>query len=454
MAKLSTYKNVIKRYLDLLSQGEKVEFSKSLMQKAHAADLAELIANLSDEKQVTVFENLETERQSEVFSELPEVVQEELAHEIDAVSLVDLFKTLPLDEAADLLAIVEEEDKEVLLHSLTLSKRSKLERLMLYGQESAGGIMTPIIFIVKKEQTVAGLIEILRKHKDEDQIFLNIFVVDEQQKLIGSIPLQDIVVADPESQIGSIMQVDPISVSVHDDQEYVAHIVRKYSLLVVPVVDENGKLVGRVTPDDILEVLQEEAEEDAYKMAGLDAEEVKIDSGLEVARLRLPWLLMCLLGSMVSAGIIHSYGNLLSKGVGLIIFLPAICAMGGNSGLQTSTVTIRNLAYGSVFYKNLRKVIRRELLCGILIGIVCGTTVGCVGGAWLRGGIFGLIIGCAMVLTVLISTCTGLLFPLFFNKIGIDPAVASGPLITTLNDATSTFTYLTTAYFLFNLFQL
>ena len=189
-------------------------------------------------------------------------------------------------------------------------------------------------------------------------------------------------------------------------------------------------------------------------MAGLDAEEVKIDSGLEVARLRLPWLLMCLLGSMVSAGIIHSYGNLLSKGVGLIIFLPAICAMGGNSGLQTSTVTIRNLAYGSVFYKNLRKVIRRELLCGILIGIVCGTTVGCVGGAWLRGGIFGLIIGCAMVLTVLISTCTGLLFPLFFNKIGIDPAVASGPLITTLNDATSTFTYLTTAYFLFNLFQL
>ena len=450
----SIYRKITKKLLDRLARGEKVDFTSSLIKKVHAADIAEIISNLSEERQLKIFQSLEEDRQGEVFSELPEEIQEDLVQEFDDEHLISLFKELPPDEAVDMLNMLGSEDQELLLKTLPSKHKWNLRRMLLYSEESAGGIMTPVVITAQEAHTAADVIEILRQHQKDDDTIINIFVVNEEDKLIGMVPLQTLVVSPPETKISQIMERDPIAVSVHEDQEVVAQIVSKYNLIAVPVVDEQGRLVGRVTPDDVLEVLQDEADEDAYLMAGMDSEEVYVDSAFEVARMRLPWLLTCLFGSMISAVVIGTYQQTLQKVVGLICFLPAICAMGGNSGLQTSTVTIRNLAYGQVFHKNVRKVVRRELTSGIIIGLVCGIFVGCIGGFWLKGLLYGTIIGCSMIFTILISTCTGLLFPLLFNRIGIDPAVASGPLITTFNDATSSLTYLTTAAIFLHYFHL
>lgn len=446
----------IKRFLEKISRGEKVDLSRSFIKTTHAADLAEIIANLtSEETQVDTFVDfLPEEYKARVFSELPEEIQEEVLQKIGKEPVIKLFKALPPDEAVDLLSMLPPEDQEALLQTLPADQQGKFRRLLVYGKDSAGGIMTTMLVSARSEQTVADVIKMLRQFKDKSEMLINIFVVDAQDKLLGTVPLQTFVVSDPETLVSSIMTPDPITVSIHDDQEVVAHTVTKYNLMNIPVVDDSGRLLGRITTDDVMEVWQEEADEDVLLMAGMDTEELRVNSSLLIARLRLPWLLLCLCGSFLSGSVISAYrGSLDAKVIlAFLIFLPAICAMGGNSGLQTCTVTIRNLAYGQVFYTSMRRMVRRELLAGIAIGIVTGTVVGSVAGLWLGNVFYGTIIGLCMMFTVCLSTCTGFFIPIIFNKIGIDPAVASGPLITTLNDVSSTLIYLSVAVILLRLF--
>ena len=451
------YQVTIKRLWEKLTRDERLKFTRSLVKKVHAADIADIIANLSDdERRVETFSSIvDDERKSDIFSELPEEIQRKLFHEIDIKLRVALFKELSPDDAVDFLGLLEEEEQNLLLNTLPLLQQEKLRCLLRYGRESAGGIMTPILMSAKENQTTGEIIDLLRKQKEEiDEVLLNIFVIDDAGILIGTLPLQTLVVSDPNEKVSDVMDSYPITVSVQHDQELVAQIVSKYNLIAVPVVDQSGKLVGRITLDDIFDVLQEEADEDVCLMAGVGTSEARVQSAFSVARLRLPWLLTCLAGSMVSGIVINSYHDTLSKVIVLVSFLPAICAMGGNSGLQTSTVTMRNLAHGQVFYNNIKKIVKRELLSGSIIGIVAGTVMGIIAYFWLKQPLYGGIIGISMIMTILISTCNGFFIPIFFNKVGIDPAVASGPLITTLNDATSSFTYLTIATILLKCFGL
>ncbi len=447
----SLYKTKVKRLSEQLSRDEKIEAGSSIIRNIHAADIADLISNLSDEKQVSIFDSLDGKQKGDVFVELPEDVQAEVIQESDKDKVFDLLQELEPDEAVDLLTLLPSEEKEQLLSQLPKHIQTKLRQLLSYSEESAGGIMTPILMKVGMEARVSEVLDLI-KACNKEEMLLYVYVVDEEHKLTGVVPLQEIAIAEKDCLVKDIMQLNPIVVNAHDDQEFVAQTVYKYNLYAVPVVNNSGQLLGRVTIDDAVAVAHEEAVEDAYLMAGMDAEEVHIASGFTVACMRLPWLLTCLLGSLISAFVLNHYEATLTKYIALITFLPAICAMGGNSGLQTSTVTIRNLTYGEVFNKNLRQVIQRELLSGFIIGVGCSLFVATISTLWIGSPIYGLAIGISMFFTIFLSTCSGFFVPLFFNRIGIDPAISSGPLITTINDAMSALTYLSVATYLFHVF--
>lgn len=449
--KIKNDRDAVQELLERFSQGEKATISKSIIERAHAADIAEIIANVSDERQRKVFEALDKKQKGDVFIELPEDIQSEFLDDADDERLFSLLSDLEPDEAVDLLNLLPSGKQHQILSKLPPKLGHKLRKLLLYSEESAGGIMTPILLSVYEDETVEDVIEKMRAYQYEE-VITNVYIVDNDFILVGYLPLQSIIIAEKKTNINEIMKISPISVNVHDDQEIVSQTVRKYNLLSVPVLEENGQLVGRITLDDIIDIVHEEADEDMYKMAGVDIDEVHVESGFQVARMRMPWLSLCLGGSMISAFVLQSFQGILSQSVMLISFLPAICAMGGNSGLQTSTVTIRNLNYGAVFHTNRKKLVRRELLSGIIIGITCGIFVAILSSVWLQNSIYGLIIGSSMIITIIFSTCTGFFIPIFFNRLKIDPAIASGPLITTLNDAMSAFIYLTMASIQLKLF--
>ncbi|WP_372370881.1 magnesium transporter [Candidatus Uabimicrobium sp. HlEnr_7] len=442
--KTKNYRKAVQSLLSQFSKDEKAPITHSIFTKAHAADIAEIISHVSEDRQLKVFDALDVKQRGDVFVELPEDLQSEFIEETDDQRLLALFKELEPDEAADFLSLLDEDRQQELLSELPQRLQRKFRTLLLYGEESAGGIMTSILLTVHAGDTVNMAIEQIREYKS-DEIIINVYIVDQNFKLIGSVPLQNLIIADGKAKIEDIMELSPIAVNVNDDQEIVGQTVRKYNLLSVPVIDDAGKLLGRITMDDVIDVVHEEADEDVYRMAGVDSDEIHVDSGFAIARMRLPWLSICLGGSMVSAFVLQNFESILSKSMVLIAFLPAICAMGGNSGLQTSTVTIRNLTYEAVFHSNRKKLARRELLSGVIIGITCGFLVCCISLLWLGNIIYGLIIGSSMLLTIFFSTCTGFFIPIFFSKLKIDPAIASGPLITTLNDAMSAFIYLAMA---------
>lgn len=444
--KTKNYRQAVQQLLDRFSKDEKATITKSIMTKAHAADIAEIISNVSEERQLKVFKALDEKQQGDVFVELPEDIQHDVVEEADNEKLLSLLTELEPDEGVDLLHLLPIEKQREILSKLPPKLGHKFRKLLLYSEESAGGIMTPILLSVYKDETVGDAIKKIRMHQYEE-VIISVYIVDKDLKLIGSLPLQTIVIAENDTKIEDVMELNPISVSVHDDQEIVGQTVRKYNLLSVPVIEEDGQLVGRITLDDVIDIVHEEADEDLYKMAGVDADEAHVDSGFAVARMRLPWLSLCLGGSMVSAFVLQNFEHILSQSMILISFLPAICAMGGNSGLQTSTVTIRNLTHGAVFRSNRKKLMRRELLSGIIIGLCCGLFVALLSFVWLHNYIYGFIIGSSMIFTIVFSTCTGFFIPIFFNKLNIDPAIASGPLITTMNDAMSALIYLTMASF-------
>ena len=442
--KTKNYRKAVQSLLSQFNDDEKAPITHSIFTKAHAADIAEIISNVAEDRQLKVFEALDEKQRGDVFVELPEDLQAELMEETDDKRLLALFNELEPDEAADFLSLLPQNRQEQLLSKLPRKLQRKFRTLLLYEEESAGGIMTPILLAVRVGDTIEAVIEQIRIYQS-DEVIINVYIVDKGNKLIGSIPLQNVIISDGQAKVEDIMEQHPITVNVNDDQEIVGQTVRKYNLLAVPVVDEDGKLLGRITMDDVIDVVHEEADEDVYRMAGVDSDETHVDSGFSVARMRLPWLCICLGGSMVSAFVLQSFESTLAKSTMLIAFLPAICAMGGNSGLQTSTVTIRNLTYEAVFHSNRKKLARRELLSGVLIGITCGFLVSMVSLLWLGNIIYGVIIGSSMLLTIFFSTCTGFFVPIFFTKLKIDPAIASGPLITTLNDAMSALIYLTMA---------
>ncbi|MBC8232385.1 magnesium transporter [bacterium] len=423
-------------------EGGKVEELKSVMESEHPGDIADAIQELDDDEQNLVFGLLEDEQAGDVLEEANTATRLEIIEDLEADELSDIIVTMPPDEAVDLLEDMPIGKAEEVLGQIPEDESEQLKELLKYPPDSAGGIMTPAMVKVRGNLTVEQALEHLRRTVVPDSIFY-IYVVDSEGKLLGTVRIRRLITSDLKIQMCDLLEEKLITVPVEMDQEEVAKMFNKHDLLAMPVVDSSGVLLGQITVDDVMDVMEEEATEDAFKLAGTDDAELKSESAFKIARIRLVWLLICLMGTMISGSVIRLFQPTLSHVIAMAAFIPAIMAMGGNSGLQTTTVTVRGLATGELSSVRIFRLIFREVRVSLLIASVCGLIMGVVAKFWVGKIILGAIVGCAMFCTITFAATLGVILPLTFNKLKIDPAVASGPFITTMNDTTSLLIYFT-----------
>ena len=295
---------------------------------------------------------------------------------------------------------------------------------------------------VNAESTVQEAIETIRNKREEVENVYYLFVVDDHQRLVGVVSLKDLVIEAPTRKVKEIMNPEVISAYVYSDQEEVAHLVKKYDLVSIPVVDEHHRLVGRITHDDIIDVIEEEADEDIALMAGVINQEIAEESPFKISRARLPWLIVGLFGGILAALVINQFEASLEEVVALSFFFPVIMAMGGNTGTQAATVAVRGLATGDISVMNIGRRIWLEMRVALVNGIICGILLSLVVGIWLSSYRLGSVVGIALIVIIISSGFVGASVPLVLKKMDIDPALATGPFVTTSNDIISLFIYL------------
>ncbi len=421
---------------------------KDILSNKNPADICNVIIRFSEDEICEILSTLTNEIAAEIILELPEDIRTNILTKLDNKSILSLVEELDSDDAADLISDLDEDKSKEILENMNPRDSSEVQTLLQYSKDSAGGIMQTELVQVKDSSLIKDAINWIRLVADEVTDFYQIYVTNENDKLVGLILLRSLILADPSSNVKSIMQPIEISVYPEIDQEEVSIIFKNYNLVSLPVIDRNSKLLGRITSDDIMQVITEEAEEDLYSLAGVNEYNHPIYSGfISKAKSRLPWLLITLCGELIIAYIIFLYfQTTLEKFILLAAFMPAVMAIGGSVGIQTSAIVIRALGTGSININQSFKVILSELQLSLVLGIICGIVAG-VMGFWITGetgsGInFFFVIFLSLSIASVASALFGASFPLLLDKYKSDPANGSGPFVTMANDMFSAIAYL------------
>ena len=453
--------------IEQLIEAKDFEQLKELLSISRTSEVAEVVEVLDEIARQILFDLLDPRDAGEVLEKIDEATRSEVVEDMTGKELGEMLSSLPPDEAADVMAEFSDEQTEQALEHFDEEDSELIEKLLSYEEDTAGGIMTPEVVKVNINQTIRDAIRAYRE-ADHDEHFFNVYVVDRKNKLLGAIDIHTLLKYPRKTSINEILDAEVPVIHLRDDQEVIANTFRKNDLISAPVVDDNGILVGRITVDDIVDVMDEEAEEDVLKMAGTHPDELDTHKSLKIAMVRLPWLLVCMSGSMLSAIVLYKYfankyASLSNPEIWthIVTFVPAVTAMGGNSGMQTSTVVVRGLATGDLVALDLIQVLQRELKASLIVAIICALVSGSVALAGLSifedVGIrdistIALSVGLAMFCAVSLSTLMGLFLPYLFRKVGIDPAISSGPLITTSNDILSFMVYFALGLWLLSIF--
>ncbi len=414
----------------------------------HPADLAEVFAQTDPEVHWgRLVEALDDERLADALAEMEGAVQEELLAFLPRDRLSRLIGYMDSDDAADIIAELPEALRQRIVSRLEEDDAEAVETLLKYPEDTAGGIMQTELVSVRKDQTVADAIaEIRRKREDIGPTLYNVYVVDDENRLVGFLPLQTLILSDDTRRVEEVMEPARFFVTPDVDQEEVALIFAKYDLVTLAVVDEEGHLLGRIVIDDIVDVLEEEADEDLMRMVGAGEEDlVYSDRIFRISAYRLPWLIVTLFGSIGTGMVMWLFKSTLDRVLALVTFMPVITAMGGNVGTQSSTIMTRGFATGRVDTDNIRRVILKELIIGLTMGVACGSIVSGVAMLWHGDPLVGIVVGIAMVGAMTVATTIGTLAPAAMKRFGVDPAIASGPFVTTANDVIGILIYLGTA---------
>jgi len=361
-----------------------------------------------------------------------------------------LIRNLDSDDATDVLEDLEPSEQKEALQSLSADERAQYEELLRYEPDTAGGIMQVERAQVRRNQTVDDAIQCVRALVEDDTQVHTVWVVDEADRLVGIVDIASLLLHRKETPIQELVEAPVAKVLPDVDQEQVARIFKKYGMYSLPVVDKEGKMIGRILHDDVIDVVVEEAEEDALKQAGTSTEELLYrDQAFSIARIRLPWLLVTMMGSLVSAKMIHLFSGVLDEAIILAAFVPVVTAMGGNVGSQSATILTRGLATGRVDMSDMASTIFRELRVGMMMGAFCGVVVGAVAAAFFSDGhmMLGVVVCVAMIAAMTVAATVGTMAPALMERAGIDPAIASGPFVTTANDSIGIVIYLSTALF-------
>ena len=434
---------LMKELQALLSDGEEKAL-QIFLRLVRPEDIAEWLDVLSVDDRQRIFDLLDADAAGTVLTDTTSPIRAQLVDEIEPERLARIAEAMPPDDAADLIGELEVGETEKVLRHISSPDEEVLRQLLTYAEDTAGGIMHPEAVALQPAETVDDAIQVLHT-LDEDTPIAALYVVDEDRRLLGYVRLRNMVTARPAASIGDIMSTDVISVTVDTDQEEVADLVDKFDFMAIPVVDAGNRLVGVVTVDDVLDVLEEEATEDIYKMAGSSAEEEESESILHVARYRLPWLLVCLAGTQLSSFVLI----FASREVGLYdqmsVFTAAIMAMAGNTSLQSSTTTVRRLALDTLPRSRFPRHILREIVVALLMGIVCGSAASGLALLFHHNPLIGIALGPAMAIGMSAASLLGTAMPMVLDIVGIDPAVASGPLVSTINDSLALAVYFSVA---------
>lgn len=417
-----------------------------LLAKTHPADIAHLFRYLELKDQRILFNLIDdAEISADVLAELDHSVGAQLLEQLDNSTITEVLQEMSSDDAADIIGYMPDELADEILNIMHEESSNEIENLLQYDEESAGGIMSTEIFWLKEDVTAEDAIKALQHDKEAEMVFY-LYVVNEARQLVGVLSLRQLLTVPPTKKLAEIMTTDVLSVRTDMDQEEVARVVEKYNILAVPVVDEMNNLKGIITVDDIIDVIRQEATEDIYKMAGASEEELLYGyKSFKIARLRLPWLIVNLFGGVVTGYLMWLFKVTLKEVIALISFIPVITGMGGNVGGQSATIMVRGFATGRIDFSMMRQVFFKELRVGLIMGSVCGCTVGLVAWIWHGNYYLGLVVGLAMVVAMAVASSMGVIAPAAFKKLGIDPAIASTPFVQTANDITGILIYFATA---------
>jgi len=415
---------------------------KKLIDDMRAADLADLIEHLDPEERLFIFNLLEPDGAGEVLVEIETPVQERILKDLDNQAITEIVQGLDSDDAADLVGDLPDDRARQIIERVGYEVSEELEKLLPYPEDTAGGIMALEFVAVKADASVKDAIDTIREKREEVENLYYIWVVDDLGKLVGVISLKNLVLERTDRKISDIMNSEVISVYVDTDQEEVARLFKKYDLVAIPVVGDDHRLVGRITHDDIIDVIEEEADEDISLMAGVFDQEIAEGSALKISRARLPWLIAGLFGGIIAAAVINQFESSLEKVLALSFFFPVIMAMGGSTGTQAATIVVRGLATGDIGLMNIGKRLWMEMRVALVNALVCGILLGLIVGTWVSDYGLGSVVGLALVLIIVNAGVIGSAVPMALKKWNIDPALATGPFVTTSNDILSLLIYL------------
>jgi magnesium transporter len=425
---------------------------RKIVNKAHAADLSDVFPFLTVRQQHRLFELIDdVEKKGILFSELDEETFLAFVEQMNVDDIVPVLEAMPSDDVADLLGQLQEETSDAILKKMKREGQEELENLLRYGDDTAGGIMVPDFIALREDATAGDAIRMFQKDYKDVEMPFYLYVVDEYGKLVGVCSLRQLVVVAPDTPLRSFMSTDVFSVRTDTDQEEVAKLVARYDILAVPVVDDTNTLMGIVTVDDVIDIIKEEATEDILKMAGVGTEFVESKSVFKNTKLRMPWLLASCFGGLAATFIIGSFEESLKKVAALAAFIPVIMGMGGNIGTQSSTIVVRGISTGFFNVREIWSVVFKELSIGFLLGIFYGALIGAVAQFRFSTINLALAVASAVVCSMSVAALVGSMVPMIFARMNVDPAVATGPFVTTSIDIIAVFFYFEIASILLGL---
>ena len=442
-------KEYIKVVTDKIA-GNDAEFISNSFREMHPADAADIIEHLNESDRENLIKLNNFKIHPQVFVELNESIQTEIIKYLSTESIVYILKNLESDDSIKILENLNEENKNEILRSLPPKDRFVLLESLSYPEDSAARIMQREFTAIPSNWSVGQTIDYLRENKDLPEEFLEIFIVDNEFKPIGTVPSSRVLRTPRENKMLSIMNESQLSIPVDMDREEVGHLFENYNLNSACVVDKNNKLVGMITSDDVLTVLKEEAEEDALRLAGVGDEEIT-DGVLKKTKRRFNWLLLNLFTAFLATWVISIFGATIEQMVALAFLMPIVASMGGNAGMQTLAVTVRTIATNELTKNNFAQNISKEFFIGILNGIIFALISAVVVQLWFNDIQLSLIISISMVLNMIVAGLFGVLVPISLKKFNIDPAIASSVFVTTITDVIGFLSFLGIgAYFFYN----
>lgn len=440
--------NTVERIREIIDD-ENIQQLKEELDGFHSADLADIFPELKSEERLLCFKNIEEEKAADMIEYLAPQLQVEILGDIDEELASRIISKLPHDSAADVLGDMEDIDSESYLDKLPDKFSAEVRELLTYNEDTAGGIMNPVMMTVNVDMTVGEVLSSIRVQAQEDNLELYyVYVVDKQNHLQGVISLRKLLTSAIDQKVEDIMITDIVRLHVDDFQDYIADIFMKYQYNALPVVDLYNRLKGMITWDDVQDIVEEETTEDFYTSSGIstdivDEDEILSGNIFNAIRARTPWLFITLIGEFIAVHVGNHFGATLHAVPIIAIFMPLLAGLGGNIGTQSITLMVRGLSTGQVTLSSAVHHIFREMLVGLFIGAIFGVFVALVTWGWRDNVYLGLVVGLSMLINMTMATIVGTFTPFALKSLKVDPAVASGPVIATTIDILGLTVYFT-----------